>query len=150
VSAYEQQHQTTFGGETAPPEQRGNCYAACIAMLLGIDVALVPNFVAAEDHVEAAAAWLSERGVLLWCFPSDPLEPVPEWRSRATMIASGMTPRGHMHAVLWRDGELLLDPHPSGIGLSGEPETYEVLVIADPACFRRWLADAEMSRRRGS
>jgi hypothetical protein len=137
------QHQTTFGGPDAPPEERGNCFAVAIASLLGVDAAHVPNFIRADDYIEETAAWMAERGLAIIGFETNPVAFVPQWRDRVTTIASGRSPRGDWeHAVLWRGGKLLHDPHPSGDGIVGAPTYYEVLVVIDPDDLRRWLEEA--------
>lgn len=129
------QHQTTFGGLDAVPEERGNCFSTCIACLLGIDTALVPNFCGLYGEREwmvQANRWLSEKGLLLVHFQgADPLASIPEYQEHATMIASGLSPRGHKHSVLWRNGKLLHDPHPSGAGLVEVPTEFELVVVSD-------------------
>lgn len=138
------QHQTTFGGADAPPEEQGNCYATCIASLLGVDASRVPNFVTHGDdtYFEETSSWLAQRGLALMAFANNPVCDVPEWRDRVTMIASGPGPRGHEHAVLWRGGRLLHDPHPSGDGLVSEPDCFELLVVIDPDGLRRLLEES--------
>jgi hypothetical protein len=42
------------------------------------------------------------------------------------IIVSGMTPRGHMHAVVYKDGELFHDPHPDHTGLT---EIFDVDIL---------------------
>ena len=67
------QQQTKFGGEDAPIEKRGNCFAACLASIVGVDLDTVPNFCALGDTwMERANAWLGERGLMLMSFNSDP------------------------------------------------------------------------------
>lgn len=138
------QHQTTFGGPDAPDEEKGNCYPVAIASLLGVDAGRVPNFIRADDYVDETAAWLAERGLAIIGFECNPVEHVEQWRDRVTTIASGRSPRGDwQHAVLWRGGKLLHDPHPSGDGIVGEPTYYEVLIVIDPDLLRQWLEEAK-------
>ena len=35
------------------------------------------------------------------------------------------------HAVIWKNG-LVYDPHPSGVGLAEDPDTFTVFVPIDP------------------
>lgn len=127
------QHQTTFGGPKAEPAERGNCWATCIACLLGIDVAEVPNFVAFEDFFGEAQRWLARRGLALAQVRTDPAEWSPDYAHVVT-IAGGPGPRGYDHCVLWQHGKLLHDPHPSGAGIL-RAETFEFLVVVDADAF---------------
>ncbi len=105
--------QTEFGPQ-------GNCQSACLAMLLGIPLAEVPNFAAMEgdDSLKyvAQAKWLHDRG---WA-----LITIVKWRAlpwpptKGFYIAGGISPRGNRHAVVYRDGELWHDPHPERGGIA--------------------------------
>lgn len=107
------QHQTIFG------DKMGNCFAACIACMLGVPVADVPNFCGDHwsengDWMRALLRWLIPRGLgAIMLRPGDWLKEYPG----LVVIAGGKGPRGCDHAVLMRDGELLHDPHPDGTGL---------------------------------
>lgn len=120
------QRQTTFGGPNAAPEEVGNCFAACVATLFGFDVDLVPNFCAAGDVAwwDDLVAWSIRLGFTPMCVR---IADWPEADRKAwwklfhgmPVIAGGPGPRGHLHAVIYRDGALEWDPHPSDAGLLG-------------------------------
>jgi hypothetical protein len=136
------QHQTKFGGASAPIAERGNCFATCLASVLGIDLALVPNFAEAETDEEFNArsrAWARERGLALITFGS------PDGFDDAVFIATGRGPRGHMHCVLWRNGELFHDPIPGGTGLSESPGWFDLFVIVDGERFREAIAREQLA-----
>ena len=115
--------QITFG------EGHGNCWAACLASLLHMDVEMVPNFCGdfAPDWFEKTQEWLRERG--LYCVEISlcqehqfviPLPPVH-------VIITGKSPRGDFnHCIVGRvdGGEIVNahDPHPDGTFLDGEPK----------------------------
>lgn len=40
-----------------------------------------------------------------------------DWMPDALAIVSGNAERGHLHATVWRGGEMIHDPHPSRAGL---------------------------------
>lgn len=141
------QHQTTFGGaHHEPRSERGNCWSTCVACILGLDTRTVPNFCGEgeDDGVwfEEANHWLYQRGLLLMGFNTDPIT----WGRcyRATIsIASGLSPRGHSHSVLWQGGKLLHDPHPSGAGIA-EPKAWQIVVVSDlDKVMRRSRSEAE-------
>lgn len=132
------QRQTSFGGPHDPDP--GNCWSTCVAMLLGMDTRDVPNFCGLYPDDDGtwfrrANEWLSERGVLLASFNSDPAT-WGEAYAHALCIASGPAARGHDHSVVWQHGKVLHDPHPSDAGLI-EAREFEVLVIVDPDAFAR-------------
>ena len=129
------QHQTTFGGANAPENEIGNCYATCIASILGLPVEFVPNFCAKEDWYSISQKWLGERGLMSICFTFDPFE--SEAYSHGISIASGPAIRGHEHAVLWKNGKLFHDPHPSGAGLI-KATNWEIFSILDIELFKQF------------
>lgn len=127
------QKQTLFGGADAPPHERGNCFATCIASLIGFDVSDVPNFVAnGGDWFADTINWLNDIGLGIISFNSDPSD-IGHYKD-AILIASGPGPRGHRHSVLWQGGKLFWDPHPSNSGLLRADE-WEVLIVND---FIKW------------
>ena len=128
--------QTLFGGPDGPIDQIGNCFAACLATLLDLDLVDVPHFVQIhrDDNERNAAMlkWLTARGFSLICYEYAP------WVHQyfgvgAQVILGGKSPRGDWnHAVVgeiraegWR---LLHDPHPSRDGLDGEPTHVDLLI----------------------
>jgi hypothetical protein len=116
--------QTLFG------KAEGNCLAACVASILELDLADVPNFCADQSDgswLRRLADWLAERAlcaVHASFVDGDPgVVPAPEdlatmraWmklRRVGFAIVSGYTTRGLSHSTVWFDGELVHDPHPS-------------------------------------
>jgi hypothetical protein len=116
--------QTLFGRE------EGNCLAACVASILELDLADVPNFCAGQSDgswLRKLADWLAEQGmcsVHASFVDGDPgVVPAPEdlatmraWmklRRIGFAIVSGYTTRGLSHSTVWFDGEIVHDPHPS-------------------------------------
>jgi hypothetical protein len=116
--------QTLFG------RAEGNCLAACVASILELDIADVPNFCADQSDgswLRKLADWLAEEGmcaVHASFVDGDPgVVPAPEdlatmasWmklRRIGFAIVSGYTERGLSHSTVWFDGELVHDPHPS-------------------------------------
>ncbi len=120
-------YQTIFG------EGTGNCYSTCIGNLLGLEPDKVPNFCAdhRESWMEATEEWLRDQGLFIITYDEDPFVEHPLYQQSALMIASGMGPRGCQHSVLWKNGELLHDPHPSGDGLVDVPTEFDLLFVLD-------------------
>lgn len=115
--------QTIFG---APA---GNCLPACLASLLHLAVADVPNICEnGEGWLDRLADWLRPRGLAPLLFGGPP----PPALGGALCIVSGPSPRGPwLHATVWRGGEIIHDPHPSRAGILDVSDTL-VLVPLDP------------------
>lgn len=95
--------------------ERGNCYAACWASLLEVPLEEVPAFEDLPDDGSwwiETIKWLKDKGLVLHYFPSD------EAPTDTYVMACGPSPRGPWgHGVIYLDGKLVFDPHPSGEGL---------------------------------
>lgn len=95
----------------------GNCFAACLASLLDLPLWMVPPF---EDMFGRSGEWFPrvedwlERLFQRRLVRSDghPVEQLTEF-----YIGSGLSARGVRHSVIYRDGKLAHDPHPSGSGI---------------------------------
>lgn len=134
--------QTTFGGGDDPdPANRGDCFPACIASLLGLASSEgVPRWYGSdtlgdqEANWWAIVEWLHARGltIMAWEWPLSPF--MVRSIAGATVVVTGVSPRFRegLHAVLGQvqaDGTLKLvhDPHPSGDFVVGEPSMIEVV-----------------------
>lgn len=103
--------QTKFG------KRFGNCFEACIASIFEISLYEAPD--------------LSIYGSLWWVYFTDwcherGLHPVDlligtdtfSWVGDGYYIVSGPSPRiKYLHAVVYKDGQMVHDPHPSGDGI---------------------------------
>ncbi|HEY9354488.1 MAG TPA: hypothetical protein VIP28_14595, partial [Nocardioides sp.] len=131
--------QTIFVTDT---KRKGNCVAACVATLLGVSLDEVPHFIefgiaygdSETDKVSAGNHWwammlgfLAGRG--LWVTE---LESVRHADRGEVLLVCGPSPRGVMHQVLYRDGRLWHDPHPSRAGVL---EVREVLAVRPLSSF---------------
>lgn len=97
----------------------GNCLAACIASIFELDLWMVPPFedmYGRKDRSEWATRfddWLEKffhmERVTQPCYQ--------EGHTPEFYIASGMSPRGVYHAVIYSKGKMVHDPHPSGLGI---------------------------------
>ena len=101
----------------------GDCFRACIASVLEVPIAAVPHvaLLGSRWHraMEGFLAGLSRE--IEWA-PGVPPDGV--WA-----IATVKSPRGQdvKHSVIWRDGKIVHDPHPSRAGGEG-PDGYFYLV----------------------
>jgi len=104
----------------------GNCFAACLASMLDIPLWMVPPFEEGfgrpEWYEHRAAEWLERvfkmRMVHLNGHQVDRL---PEF-----YVASGKSPRGVHHAVIYSKGALVHDPHYSDSGIEAVIKTWHL------------------------
>lgn len=95
----------------------GNCYAACIASLLDLPLWMVPPW---EDMFGRGAWYIRTEEWLLRIFrlkivktKGHQVEDMPEF-----YIANGLSPRDVYHSVIYSNGKLVHDPHPSDAGVA--------------------------------
>lgn len=104
------------------PARSGNCLAACVATFLGLSLKQVPHFIefgqAWGGKEDRAAWWAMLCGFMaghgLWLTKLDSLD---DAEPGEVVFVAGKSPRGVMHQVLYRDGVVWHDPHPSRAGL---------------------------------
>jgi len=106
-------YQTTFG------ELNGNCFAACIASLLELPIESVPNFCSlGVDWLMATNKWL--KSFDLWFLDTRLPKPIDLSFFYGYYIVSGKSPRHIDHSVIYKDSEMIHDPHPEGGGVVPE------------------------------
>jgi hypothetical protein len=98
------------------PKRQGNCLSACVATYLGRPLDEVPHF--AEYASDRKDAWWDcligyMAGHGLWAYDIGLSDAEPG----EVVFVMGMSPRGVCHQVLYRDGALWHDPHPSRGGI---------------------------------
>jgi len=110
----------------------GNCLAACIVSILDCpgELETLSDIIAEgrdwESQRLAALPWLRDHGYT--CIPFlEWDEYCDEFIRGVLCIASGLSPRGFGHGVVWCDG-LVHDPHPEGGGLVHLANQYTILV----------------------
>lgn len=118
--------QTILHGQGDRP---GNCLSACVATYLARPLEDVPHFVetgeqlyrnelgrdAGEDRIAWWAMLIGYMAAMgLWPVQ---LDSVDDADPGETVFVAGPSTRGVLHQVLYRDGELFHDPHPSRAGL---------------------------------
>lgn len=117
----------------------GNCFSACVASILELDVEQVPYFMAdpVEEWMRRLEAWLDS----IKCGLYPVLVPVSdEWYPAGYYVLSGQSPRkpedaGALHSVVARGREVVHDPHPSRDGLLTHQDAV-LLVPRDPLVLR--------------
>ena len=119
--------QTTFGGPDGPEDEIGNCWAACVATMLGCDISVVPEALRLEENSvkrwDAYLEFLAGFNIrpLSWNFEKYTDEMMDQlWESMGDVLVhvAGSSPRGDWkHGVIYKGGKLFHDPHPSGDGV---------------------------------
>lgn len=110
--------QTIFAGDP----RVGNCLQAAIASLLNKELEEVPHFLLNDEPnwYRKMLDWLDLNGY--------GLVEVKDWvfESGIPLIAVGKSPRGVYHSVIYQEGKLVHDPHPSKAGIE-KPEWYYII-----------------------
>jgi hypothetical protein len=109
--------QTIFANPGDPDAPLGNCLQAAIASMLGIPLGEVPHFVQIDadgglPFGVVLREFLGSRGLRLVV----DVDPAPG----EEYLAIGRSPRGQglYHCAIYRDGELVHDPHPDDTGVA--------------------------------
>ncbi len=120
----------------------GDCLAACVASVLELDLAEVPNFCGlhGDQWLAELASWLV-RTRRMWALnliaPPDQEHPFIAMLDtfKPYVIAGGETARsdatGALHACVYRGGLLMHDPYPGGKGLTKVTD-WTVILPLDP------------------
>ena len=128
------------------PQRPGNCFAACVATAVGKALHEVPHFVEwgqylhngqlrDDEDADRECWWAMFVGwtMALGLCP-EALRSVHDADADELVFVSGLSPRGVAHQVLYRDGELWHDPHPSRAGiLSIDPDDLIFVLRSLPA-----------------
>jgi hypothetical protein len=121
--------------------QHGDCMRACIASVLDLPIAKVPNFAQLDADGEGnywimlaefcrghGYSFVTMQGRFVWS------------EDAIYHVISGPSPRikGGHHAVVGRNGQVFFDPHPSRAGLAGDPDDwkFDLLVCASSGAAR--------------
>lgn len=106
--------QTTFNSSNTS----GNCLRASIASVLSLNIEDLPKFELMEDGrwKHALVEWAEKNKIILDVYNGDVSSPSP-------YLAIGQTVLGGKHCCVYQVGELIHDPHPSGLGLSSVKNT---------------------------
>ncbi len=126
--------------QTQLGETDGNCFAACLASILEVDIAEIPLLAIGDGWIEKCNAILARWGFFYVEFKmGGPLEftTIPD----TYVILSRKTVRGPNHAIVAeiedRAGKrkfyLAHDPYPGGTDFVDEPLTLGFLVPINPA-----------------
>ena len=134
--------QTILGDD---PIRHGNCFAACVATALGKPLKDIPHFVEwgqqfhngkvhDQDDADRKHWWAMFLGYTfaLGLMP-EKRDTIDDSEPGEILFVAGLSPRGIMHQVLYRDGQLWHDPHPSRAGLASidEDEIFSLRPVPD-------------------
>ena len=103
--------------------------AAAIASILEMDLKDIPEFenMGKNKWWPALRRWVKKQGYHLLSWEG-------EFYLPGYFIASGMSPRGFMHCVIYKGTKMVHDPHPSRDGIEKMIDLWAFLPL-DPARF---------------
>lgn len=110
----------------------GNCFQAAIASLFELSLDDVPDFVNlypdTNDFSRETKNWFQDRGLYMLTTWFDNGADINNIDGYYLMVGNG--PRGVLHNVIGRAGQMVFDPHPSGEGLL-EVDHYNFFIVLD-------------------
>jgi hypothetical protein len=109
----------------------GNCMAASFASILELPLSEVPEFEDMENvkWFLALEKWLYDLGYEIVRFNG-------EMVFKGYYLVSGNSPRGDfLHQVVYKNGEMVHDPHPSNDGINSHTNTW-LITPMDPSVRR--------------
>lgn len=104
-------YQTQFG------DGEGNCFAACLASLLEMEIEFTPDFyqLYKSEWFNQFTEWMRPLGMIPYHkSQKDAVLPLHD----CYYLVGGTSPRGISHSVIYLNGKMVHDPHPSGEGLA--------------------------------
>ena len=118
---------------------KGNCFNACIASLLNINIDDVPVLDSFQDGEWSAQLneWLYPRGLVYFDIRIAKSEAGLFFKDKDFYhVLTGPSPRlpGLDHCVIGRKGKIVHDPHPEGTGLI-DKQTYLTIGILVMRCM---------------
>jgi len=122
---------------------------ACVASIFELPLEKVPNFMMGGSNHYAIhlKKWCDRLGVVALDISfqyNDDKKLIKD----CYVVAVGKSPgtndgvddpeykecyKNAQHAVVWLNGKMVHDPHPSGRGLAGDPDRFTVFIIKDPS-----------------
>lgn len=108
--------------------QYGDCHRTCLANMLDLEPASVPNFAVHYDDIPAfyreVDKFLSSKGLAEFTYAmsgtlEDVLNCMQVWNKNQLYILCGKSPRDTNHSVVCRGGKIICDPAIDGGDLVG-------------------------------
>lgn len=110
--------------------EKGNCWATVIACLLETKIEYVPNIEELFDccdYFDILQKWLHTKGFEYVASTKEECESIDDF-----YMVSGKSPRGSFnHIVIYKNGQLVHDPHPSGDGILTEDYFERLIKISN-------------------
>ena len=136
VSYYKSLPKQTFFGVGGKKETCGDCWRCAIAAVIGYPFEKVPHFLQVYGPLDCdkeTAKWLWKEGYEIVRTLPYMAQALDGGYIRYPMIAAGPTERsrgmGRLHAVVYQNGKLVYDPHPTEVGLTAITSWYLVVPI---------------------
>lgn len=131
--------------QTITEFKNGDCMRACIASIFELPLEEVPNFMrdGPDDFAEHLNEWCDKMGLRAVDIRLDDPSQERETLKGCYVIAVGKSPRAtkdwHRHAVVWLNGQMIHDPHPTQkVGfMDGQPEMFSIFIMKN--CARSGL-----------
>jgi len=125
--------------------ETGNCGEACIASILELKLSDIPPLHNPVDHKDGVMyckrlrEFVSRFGFSYIDMAMGGGHDPKDFFKDCWVIATGPSPHGteewHRHGVVWYNGKVEHDPHPSNQGLK-EIDMYGVFILKDPS---KWI-----------
>lgn len=125
-------YQTIYG------EEKGNCFAACVASILELNIEQVPDFLGeyGDRWMYGLNEWLEQFGLaaITVAFQDDD----PHIK-KGYACAGIRTPTGSKHSVVYKDLKFVWNPQKGWEDYDAEPEDYTFFVVLDPAKYMEFI-----------
>ncbi len=139
-------YQTRFAGPDVPPEDQGNCFAACFASILDVDLADVDFLFPSQpdgDWTVPYVEYAQGMGLLLLVLHASADPRLDEARLGRCLAPAGLsiatgpssTP-GVLHSVVAMDGVTEHDPMPKTLRKADVPWFWHYMILTAPATER--------------
>ena len=132
--------------------ETGNCGEACLASILEIKLSDIPPLHNPEDPTDGHTycknlrEFVSQFGLSYIDLAMNEGHKPEEFFKDCWVIATGLSPRAtegwHRHGVVWRNGKIVHDPHPSNAGLE-TIDMYGVFINKDPSISKKKGGETE-------
>jgi len=111
-------------------QTKGNCMQAAIASILEMDIEEIPYFEGGDWYFQLMR-WLED------CYEIELVRWDYEVQFKGYYLVVGQSPRGDFkHVVVYKNGEMVHDPHPDRTGLKTIESTW-LLLAYNPAIAAR-------------
>ena len=126
--------------QTICDSQNANCFQACVASIFEVALNIIPNFQQGDppDFYKTLCDWASLCNLIALEISIKYLDDPSDFKD-CYIIATGPSPRNpekYLHAVIYLNGKMVHDPHPSNDGIIGQLSYVTVFVIKDYSIYK--------------